>query len=121
MSDEQRASGDPVNPERMWIGFALLAASVAIGVLAYRDEEAARAIGAGFAPVVLGLVIALVIRLIWARGKTAKAFEISGFILCMGIAAVICGALGFLGQVDEKSDREQAQEALDQLENDVIP
>ena len=59
MSDEpdeqQRAGGDPVNPARMWIGFGLLAISVVIVVVGYSGEDAAETIGAGFAPLVIGL------------------------------------------------------------------
>ena len=116
MSDEQRASGDPVNPARMWIGFGLLALSVAVVVLGYSDEETAETIGAGFAPVVIGLFAAMIIRLAWARGRATKAFELSGLILCAGIVAVIFGALGVAGKSNEEQNAEETRETLEQLD-----
>jgi len=114
--DQQRAGGDPVNPGRMWIGFGLLAISVVIVVIGYSDEEAAEMIGAGFAPLVIGLFAAMILRLIWARGKATKAFELSGLILCAGIVAVIIGALGVAGKESEEDDAQETRDSLEQLD-----
>jgi hypothetical protein len=120
MSEEQGeqrpADGDPVNPERMWIGFGLLAVSVVIVILGYSDEETAEAVGAGFAPLVIGLVGAIILRFIWARGKAAKAFELSGLILCAGIVAVVIAALGVAGKESEENDAQETQDALEQID-----
>jgi hypothetical protein len=114
--EQQRADGDPVNPERMWIGFGLLAVSVVIVILGYSDEETAETVGAGFAPLVIGLLGAMIIRLIWAKGKAAKAFELSGLILCAGIVAVVIAALGVAGKESEENDAQETQDALEQLD-----
>ena len=113
---EERGNGDPVNPGRMWIGFGLLAVSVAIVVIGYADEDTAETIGAGFAPVVMGLLVAMIVRLIWARGRATKAFELSGLILCAGIVAVVFGALGVAGKSDEDQTAEETRDALEQLD-----
>jgi len=116
---EERAPTE--HPERMWIGFALLAVSVVIVVIAYSSEETAEMVGAGFAPPICGLIGAAVLRLIWAgiariRDRRFQVFEFSGFILCAGIVAAVFGTMGAIGHADDEQTQQDTSDALEQLD-----
>ncbi len=108
-----KGNGDPENPRRLWAGVVLLLLASALAVVIYRNDETAMVVGSVFGVLVIALVITFVIRLIWARGKGDKAFELSGFTLCAGVTALIASFLLLAGDAEE--NRETVDQALDAI------
>src|SRR5688572_28399983 len=108
-----KGNGDPENPRRLWAGAVLLLIAGAIAAVTYSNEESARVVGSVFGVLVMALVITLVIRLMWARGKGDKALELSGFTLCAGVTALIASFLLLAGDAEEH--QETVDQALDAI------
>jgi hypothetical protein len=106
---------EPRSPVRLGVGIALCAGSTVPGIVQYSGGTTGGAIGAGVAAVLFGAIAALIIRFVWARGDRDRAFEPSGFVLCMGIAAVVVAVLATAGRHQRSEETfDKAMAAIDQ-------
>ena len=82
---EGQGNGGSTNREHLWIGIGLFAVAALVAALKYSDTEpVATAIGAVFGALLIGPILVGIVRLIWARGNAARAFEPGDFIALRG-------------------------------------